>query len=154
MRPNYENELDRLREARVASYVAAWYDQQRGGEMVTARRCRRYYPCDWLLVEETSKPVVFGLLEIKVREQQYGDYMLSLGKASQIVHMAGYAGLLPMLAVYWQDIHKIGIVDLGGCSRECVVGGRTDRGDKDDIEPVIYIPNKDFFLIPTELGVI
>lgn len=144
-RVRYESELDRVREERVARVVAAHLSLNRD-ELLTLRRCPRLYSCDWTLVDAQA---LEALLEVKVRQRRFGsEYMVSLHKCSEIVHMASYAQVRALLAVYWEEDNKLGVVDLLQCSRRGWHGGRIDRGDPHDMEPVILIPYRDFMEVP------
>lgn len=144
MRATYETELDRKREKRLAEVVAANIQSE---DLIKAARCPRYYPCDWVLYRVAKDNPVHSLLEAKVRSRRYPRYMLSLSKASNIVHQAAFGGVGALLSVYWEDEREVGIVDLMSCSREAGFSGRRDRGDWQDVEPVIYIPTSEFTII-------
>lgn len=143
MRPTYENELDRVREAKVAKVVC---DHLMTGseEFMQAVRCPKYYPCDWGILKDGVTRDLTHLLEVKVRGKSYPEYMISLQKVKEIVSCAAVGGLVPLLAVYWEDEREMGIVDLLQCNRRAGVGGRTDRGDAQDIEPMVFIPRTEF----------
>jgi hypothetical protein len=70
-------------------------------------------------------------------------YMLSQQKYQGLLSWAEY-GLTPILLVSWQD--AIGYVRLP-CPHDIAVGGRRDRGDALDIEPVVHIKTSDFKVI-------
>lgn len=91
---------------------------------------------------------VTGLLEIKCRQHvagTYADYMISLDKLVGLLEFSSLTGLSVLLVVRFTDRtlwHQV--------TRDAAraywygMGGRTDRNDLQDTEPVGYIPLKLF----------
>jgi hypothetical protein len=89
---------------------------------------------------------VFGFIETKIRTNpvgQYPTYMISLGKFMSADAITRATGLKCKLAVKWSDAW--GHVYLKMTPDISVsMGGRRDRGDQQDIEPVCLIPISSF----------
>jgi hypothetical protein len=101
------------------------------------------YELDYLLLRE-GKGVAW--LEIKSRTNPraaYPTYMISLGKIMAARRLSEASQLRSFLLVQWSDY--CGYVRLDSLlDFTTAVGGRTDRGDEQDIEPVALIPIVDF----------
>lgn len=138
MRPTYESSADRDREAAVATF----YAEKTGVEM---KRCPKFYPCDWAAMKGKE---LLALVEIKVRSKRYGTLMLSLHKASTMIHYAAVADCEPIVIVRWLDVGEVGFANLMQVSRRASWGGRADRGDSQDEEPVIHVPTEEFSVVP------
>ena len=125
MRPLYETPENLKREAEVAEQIkAAW--------KCDVKKLPISYRIDYVILQD-SKPV--AVMEIKCRSAMYEEMYLSLHKCMAGREMSKSVGLPFILVyefkdkgIYW---HKIGDEPL-----ELAVGGRTDRGDWQDIEPM------------------
>ncbi len=137
MRPVYETSEMKQREEIVANLYARI-------AKLKIRRCPKFYPCDWVALDEDDR-FLKSLIEIKIREVQYPDYMISLHKVTQMIHCAAVAGINPMLVVWWRDKRELGVVNLMTCERTTGYGGRSDRGDPQDMEPVVRIALAEFY---------
>jgi hypothetical protein len=140
-RPAYETESDRSRELAVALHVAE-------PRLMTPHRTPRYYPCDWLFQPQadSSGNREHWLAEIKVRDATYSSYMLSLHKAAQLLTMGVAGGFMPVLIVAWLDRGEVGLCELRTGILRPGYGGRKDRGDKQDMEPVVLVARKHFLV--------
>lgn len=140
MRPTYETDADRGREADFSNILCQVF------------RCTLYklpirYGLDFSVVKDGR---TIGFLETKIRTNpsgQYPTYMISAGKFMSADALTRSTGLPCRLAVMWTD--NWGYTDLA-LTPEIVVsmGGRRDRGDEQDIEPVHLIPISSFQIIP------
>ena len=105
----------------------------------TAEKLPMKYELDYLLLRE-GKGVAW--LEIKSRTNPraaYPTYMISLGKIMAARRLSEASQLRSFLLVQWSDY--CGYVRLDSLlDFTTAVGGRTDRGDEQDIEPVALIP--------------
>jgi len=94
--------------------------------------------------------VVVGFIETKVRSNphwQYPTYMISLKKLSAASAAMVALNVPTILAVRWSDAW--GYVSLIGLpSHTSAIGGRVDRADPQDMEPVALIPMSHFVVIP------
>jgi len=89
--------------------------------------------------ETTEKAVSFVELKCRTcKHDAYETYMLSLSKLMKARELSENTGLPVFLAVQWTD--RMGFVRLNTCQCTLGVGGRKDRGDWQDIEPVVHIP--------------
>jgi hypothetical protein len=113
------------------------------GWRCTAKKLPIKYELDYLLLRE-GKGVAW--LEIKSRTNprtEYPTYMIALTKIMAARRLSEASQLRSFLLVQWSDY--CGYVRLDSLlDFRVAVGGRTDRGDPDDIEPVALIPIMDF----------
>jgi len=104
------------------------------------------YKLDYALSRGKS---IKAFLEIKVRNYRkdaFEDYMISMDKVLTARRYSDFAKVPSLLAVEWLDAS--GFIDLGTMKNFSLgFGGRTDRGDSEDTEPVVLIPISDFSCI-------
>lgn len=136
LRPKYETEEDRSGETAVlASLCRRWG--------CSAKKLSDRYELDYLLLKKRRGK---AWLEIKIRmnaHDAYRDYMISFGKVLAARRLSQGSELPSFLLVKWTDCE--GYTRLDDLKRFHVsIGGRTDREDFQDIEPVAYIPTQDF----------
>lgn len=137
MRPIYETQADLDNEIQVRDALSRVWN-------VSFHKMPRAYNIDWLLVDQQGNAKAF--VELKCRstpKDQYPTLMLSLHKWMHGKTLAREINGVFLIAVRWTD-------GLYYCiPEECEgvtygVGGRTDRGDSQDVEPVVHIPNSCF----------
>lgn len=127
MRPTYENSDSLQQEREVAELLGKKW------------KCRviklpRAYHVDYALVRDGLK----GWAEIKCRNKRYDTYMLSLHKALNGLTLAEQTKAPLYLVVripdgiHWVQMSRTMVGDID-------FGGRADRGDWQDREPVIHI---------------
>jgi hypothetical protein len=106
------------------------------------------YKLDYALFRGES---IRAFLEIKVRNYRkdaFEDYMISMDKVLTARIYSDFAKVPSILAVQWLDTS--GFIDLGTLKNFSLgFGGRTDREDSQDREPVVLIPISDFSCIDT-----
>jgi hypothetical protein len=112
----------------------------------TAEKLPMKYELDYLLLRE-GKGVAW--LEIKSRTNprtEYPTYMIALTKIMAARRLSEASQRPSFLLVQWTDacgyIRIDSLLDF-----TTAVGGRTDRGDEQDIEPVAKIPIGEFALL-------
>lgn len=131
-RPLYETEIDRRNEREVMDTVAKHW-------IVDYHKLPISYGLDYAI---TSNGTLAGYCEVKCRNHNYGTfptYLISILKIAKATQLS-LGGLHPArLIVRWQD--KIGYtrIDLPPFYTY-EIGGRTDRNDPADREPVALIP--------------
>lgn len=128
-RPLYESTADIQNEQQVAQALADRW----GCDLA---KMPKAYPCDWAFVREGA---VVGLAEIKCRKVPSGRYktlILSLHKWTQLQQFSQHTPAV--LVARFDDCIKWAPID--GKPRLVAIGGRQDRGDWQDTEPVIHIP--------------
>lgn len=140
MRPIYETDANRLAENEFLMKLAAPLGCNR-----VVRVTKRLYPVDALGYVGNR---VHAFIEAKIRTntvEAYATYMLSLEKFSKGAWLADCCNSEYVVAVQWANAF--------GCWRRSdprinqpviAMGGRTDRGDADDIEPVVHLPIEEF----------
>ena len=137
-----ETSTHRHQEDDVAAHVAnAWGLRQEKFSGDLARVDRRLYLNDTMV----------AILEIKTRTNpraHYPKYMIALSKWRAIIDEARLLGVVGVLVVAWTDsIGHIFPTPAIEIEMTVAIGGRTDRGDMTDIEPMIYIPVERFSTI-------
>lgn len=109
-------------------------------------RNKKFYPADYSFVRD-GKTMAFG--EIKVRRNvrnRYPTLFISAEKVARCRVLARESGVKFLLFVWWLD----GLFWLDATSSmpaQVTTGGRTDRGDPSDIEPLVHFPVTDFILL-------
>lgn len=139
-RPYYENDETKAKEAQFANVLCAVWD----AELYKMSYKNRI---DYLM---KCQGKAYAFIEVKCRTnpmKQYPTYMLSLDKWQAGLDLQRNTGKPFILAVQWTDKmaylpckEVIDKVDIG-------IGGRKDRNDEQDIEPVVLIPIEHFRLL-------
>ena len=133
-RPIYENESSLKNEAGTAFEVEkAW-----GCKLIKLPIKNQI---DFLMKDKAGNSRAF--VEVKNRackRHQYPTYMISLHKWVAGMNNANYLCMEFVLVVNWDD--EIGYLKCKSNLEGITVnmGGREDRGDAQDIEPVVHIP--------------
>lgn len=132
---HHETELDRQKEAKVGEVIEAHF------------RCKlfpapRNYKIDFLAVR--NKRLV-AFVEVKNRNytmaeiERMGGYLVALQKWTHAKAVHDVTGLKFVLAIGAQDgVWVAAISDF--FVENLVYGGRTDRGDWQDMEPCVLVP--------------
>ena len=136
VRPLYETDEDRGREGSfIEELCIAWQCE--------ARKLPMHYKLDFAMIRDG---VIKAFLEIKVRNytmDYFDTYMLSMSKVLAAREYSAFADVPSLLAVRWSDgdgfiaLNSMEDFDIG-------FGGRADRGDSQDMEPVVFIPIANF----------
>lgn len=91
---------------------------------------------------------ISSFIELKCRTnpmQKYSTYMIAAIKYQKSMSIMRDSGLPVRLWVQWSD--ATGFCELSKPGYEWNIGGRIDRNDAADIEPVIHIPIPEFKLV-------
>jgi len=135
-RPIYETPADLVNERRVAdALLERW--------RCNAVKLPRRYEIDYALSRGNR---VMAWAEVKCRtnpREQYPTYMVALGKVLTGLNLSQRTNLPFMLVVQWTD--SLGWVT--PTFDAIHIGGRHDRGDREDEEPMVHIPIADFKLL-------
>lgn len=130
MRPEYETEEDRTREEAVKRRIEQW----RRAKVVSLPK---KYPLDFCL-ERKGAITCFG--EVKCRTNLWGaypTYMISLHKVMAARQIELATGLPTILFVEWKN-GNFGWMKFSTKPDSVGWGGRQDREDPQDMEPVCY----------------
>jgi len=136
VRKIYETEEDRKNERRIVEEVLM--------EGEKALKMGYKHQIDFLVVDQQWRGK--SVIEVKKRKGTFGKYpdvMLSLLKWNKGIEFKRNNRLDFLFVVEWDDgifMHRY--EDL--IHYTIGIGGRTDRDDAQDIEPVVYVPNKKF----------
>lgn len=137
MRPIYETPTNRMNEHAAAVQFAA----------ISHCEFVRHDPLfawDYTFTRE-GKPVAF--IEVKCRNvpsTKYARYMVSESKCVTLCNGAGLAGVAAVLLVQWTDC--LGWLRIDGVNWTTSTGGRWDRNDPLDVEPMAYFDIDQFTL--------
>lgn len=136
MRKRYENPASLEAERLVATTLESRWNCKLAKMPIA-------YHIDWMALRD-NKPVAF--MELKCRtnpREQYPTFMLSFAKWQHGIQMGSTAAVPFIVSVQWTDglfylpVDNTTPFDLG-------YGGRKDRGDWQDMEPVVYVPTSLF----------
>jgi hypothetical protein len=137
MRPTYENSSDIANEERVAQELTELWGLDKW------HRNPPKYPIDISFIKDGR---IIGFAEIKCRavtRNQYDTYMISVGKVMSAHSLTKATSLPCLLVVRWSD--SIGWIDLAMTEPKYVGwGGRVDRKDSQDMEPVMHYDISEF----------
>jgi len=136
MRPRYERPRDLTNEQRVAARM-----KERGIEL---RKMPISYRLDFAMFRDGK---LRGFAEVKTRNNRHDTYptlMISLGKVMAARQLAEVSETRSVLLVQYLD----GIYWCNFATPfEVAMGGRWDRGDDDDVEPVAHYPIEAFKMV-------
>jgi len=136
VRPRYERPRDLVNERKVAERMA-----QRGIEL---RKLPISYRLDFAMFRDGK---LRGFAEVKTRNNRHDSYptlMISLGKVMAARQLAEVSDTRSVLLVQYLD----GLYWCNFASPfEVAMGGRWDRGDDDDVEPVAHFPIEAFKMV-------
>jgi hypothetical protein len=93
----------------------------------------------------------WGWAEVKCRwnlSTRYPTYMIDLSKVEALRALSRATDSHARIIVRWDDC--LGVADAKTVEFMTVTGGRTDRGDKNDIDVVALIPLEHFRMYPLE----
>ena len=134
-RPLYENDETLWREYEAAQEVEKWSG-------ATLKKIPIRYGLDYGIVRE-GEIVAFAELKCRTnRKDDFDSYMISLGKIQSARSLAETTGLDTFLFVFWKDAS--GWLDFKTVPFWLQFGGRVDRNDPQDIEPMCHIPMSSF----------
>jgi len=134
-RPMYESQHDLSNEERVAATLGSLWGCQ-------FHKMPIRYHVDWALTKDDR---VTAFAELKARNNpigKYGTFMISLAKWVTGNELSRSANVPFLIVVKWTDglyWHKTGTAEV-----EVKMGGRFDRNDSQDFEPVVHIKTENF----------
>lgn len=135
MRPVYENQVDRDAEEAVAKSLGEFWRTK-------YTKLPKSYHVDYML--SNGSGVARAWLEVKCRSRWYDTMMISLNKFLAGTRVADATGLAFLMAYSVDGEIRYVRLESGDLTGDrglyVSVGGRTDRGDSQDIEPVVMIP--------------
>jgi len=135
-RPVYETQQDRANERDVAlALERAW--------RCDMRQLPRMYPCDLVAYRGSEAKALIEVKRRKIKMGQYPTLHIGLGKIASLTSLRA-TGLPVILVAALDDAilsHRI------NPPYPVVHGGRTDRGDSADQEPVCEIDFNEFTVV-------
>ena len=135
MRPLYESSKDLSNELRVSAHLKDCWN----AEFV---KLPMAYHVDWAVVRGTE---IKAFAEFKRRQNpkdRYPTFMISLNKWKNGRSLGNEIGVPFLIIVEWND--GLYYCDTKAVTSTYGFGGRTDRGDSQDQEPVVFINTKAF----------
>lgn len=139
MRPTYETESDRQHEQQVIDLLCGKWGCE-------ATKNPAFYPSDWALSQDGE---VKALVEIKFRKKSYPTYIIGLHKYTNLL-IGAASGIKHLLVISWPEGGKrvVKYAEIvGGMHSRFIKGGRKDRGDWQDQEPMAEIGMDKFKLV-------
>lgn len=137
-RPVYETRRDQGREWQAISRFGKRYGRR-------PVKMPKFYHVDYAMMEKDTNKIT-SWVEVKCRENKrdaYPTLILSVHKVLSGVQLAKATNMAFVLYVEWADYAGHALID--DTSRLHVsIGGRYDRDDPQDIEPVFEIPISKF----------
>lgn len=137
MRPTYETAQDVEHEQQVIDLLCkAWN--------CTANKTPKFYCVDWSVGYGNE---VKAMVEIKFRNASYPTYILSMHKFTEMCKSAEASRLPFLLVVCWpeQGQRVVKYVEVKhDLHKRVILGGRRDRGDWQDVEPLVEIDASKF----------
>ena len=138
LRPAYETPAQRAQEKKFIEKLSDKWN-------VSAFKLPLHYSLDYLLIRTSSRKAM-AWVELKARKNEMGaypDYMISFYKILSAKQLSMASGLPSFLAVQWRDCAAaLRMDDLEDFL--LTTGGRKDRNDNSDIEPVALISLQHF----------
>tara|TARA_R100000935_G_scaffold15927_1_gene31799 strand:- start:42 stop:482 length:441 start_codon:yes stop_codon:yes gene_type:complete len=140
-RPTYETSEDLNKETlAIKKFIASF---GRKGS-VNFAKLPMQYKMDFCLIDNGK---IRTFVEVKCRTNKktaYSTYIISMSK---VVAAKSYSdiGINCILLVQWAD--QMGWIDMLNNKWDAKIGGRKDRGDWQDIEPVVHIPISEFNIV-------
>ena len=139
MRPVYETEKDRKMEQAIINELSdAW--------KIFYQKLPIKHRLDFALLDD--KKIVTAWAEVKRRDNDsttYDTYMLSLDKYMSGMKLFKLTGLPFYMVVKFSDgLYYCEVSLLSYAQLNISFGGRTDRGDSQDVEPCIYFDSNLF----------
>ena len=139
MRPVYETEKDRKMEQAIINELSdAW--------KIFYQKLPIKHRLDFALLDD--KKIVTAWAEVKRRDNDsttYDTYMLSLDKYMSGMQLFKLTGLPFYMVVKFSDgLYYCEVSLLSYAQLNISFGGRTDRGDSQDVEPCIYFDSNLF----------
>jgi len=143
MRPIYENANDLRSEKNLISHVSDCWN-------VVSYKMPMSYKIDYAMyridtgTSNSSSENLVGFAEVKCRTHKFGTfptYIISLAKVMEARRLARETDTKSLLIVSWTD--KIGFLDFFS-HHQIRHGGRADRNDWQDQEPVCHFDLKHF----------
>ena len=145
-RPTYERGQDTDAEKKFAALCEQ-------NSTLKVAKLKSFFPCDLALTHEKR---IVGFIEFKRRFGAFaypGGIFLSADKLSKIRAIASVTGVMPYFAVETAEAQYY-MAALCKSEYPTVIGGRTDRNDAQDLEPVCLIEKRDFVPLVAMLQII
>lgn len=141
-RPIYESQVDLTHENKMKTFLEAKWN-------CTLHKVPLKYQVDWLAMRGKD-PMAF--VEFKHREKlsidAYPRYMISLDKWMKAKQLCKEVEIPFIMVITFTEGTYYGVFAHNGLHDVTYgFGGRYDRGDAQDVEPMIYLPLKKFMKI-------
>lgn len=141
-RPIYESQVDLTHENKMKTFLEAKWN-------CTLHKVPLKYQVDWLAMRGKD-PMAF--VEFKHRDKlsinAYPRYMISLDKWMKAKQLSKEVEIPFIMVITFTEGTYYGVFAHNGLHDVTYgFGGRYDRGDAQDVEPMIYLPLKKFMKI-------
>ena len=138
MRKTYETDKDRSNEGKIADLIHEKWE-------VNLVKLPVSYNLDYAMLNICKDCKLCGFLEVKVRsltKSYFSLYMISLAKVIKARELTKITGLPSLLVVQWED--EAGWISFSAELQAFGIGGRKDRNDWQDQEPITYFKTHEF----------
>lgn len=138
MRQLYETDKNRESEKQIVDLICELWD-------ITVVKLPISYGLDYAMLDNRKNSKVRGFLEVKKRsptKSHFSLYMISLGKVMKARELTQVSGLPSLLVVQWEDAS--GWINFADPLEGVGFGGRNDRSDWQDQEPVAFMKTHNF----------
>lgn len=134
-RPTYETAEDKHNERRAAQWLKGAYKDHE------VHLLKKYYPCDILVISPNGKTTFVEYKRRNISADRYKTAIFPAIKWSEIKRMAESLDSQAAIMFEYNDCY---MTSMQGFSYKISVGGRRDRNDTQDIEPLLEIPTHQF----------
>jgi len=137
-RPMYESKEDLTHETKMKSFLEGKWN-------CTLQKLPLKYQLDWLAMRDKDP---YAFIEFKHREKlsfnAYPRYMISLDKWMKAKQLCREVGIPFIMVITFTEGTYYGVFTNNMVDVTYGFGGRYDRGDAQDVEPMVYLPLKIF----------
>ena len=140
----YCTEQDRANELRAMEAVCQKLRLTQPGHTWAFQQCSDESPYDGILLRDGK---AHGILEVRGRKgdpAKYDEWQTRKAKIDKLVRIASQKGLVFVLVCTWDDKVFMGLPARVFNTWKTRMGGRIDRGDPSDWEPMYLMPRNHF----------
>ena len=130
-RPLYESQTDRDNEQRLAELIQSKHN-------CVLHKMPIKLSLDYMATRDGRAVAFFEMRQRKNKMNAYPTYMISLYKVMMANNLTLTTGLPCFLAVQWSDAAGVCNLPQEYDEQYVQMGGSTQRGDPQDIEPMVY----------------
>lgn len=134
-RPTYETAEDKANEHRATQWLKSVHRNHQ------VHLLKKYYPCDILIISPVGTATFVEYKRRHITADKYNTAIFPAIKWSEIKRMAESLNSRAAIMFEYNDYY---MTSRQGFNYKISVGGRRDRNDTQDIEPLLEIPMDQF----------